>query len=70
MIQYTDEVLLNFTLLGTALPGSRSCNSLWLRLCKDLGTIRHLEDKAYLPGRGAASAPFHFTLPGPGWMTA
>ena len=52
-------------MLGTTLPGFRGCNALWLRLSKRPWTISHLGDKAYLPGRGTAFAPFHFTLVGP-----
>ena len=49
------------TLLGTALPGFRSCNPPWLRLSERPWDHKPLRRKAYLPGRGATST--HFALP-------
>ena len=48
-------------LLGTALPGFRSCKPPWLRLSQRPWDHKPLGDKAYHPGRGAISA--HFISP-------
>ena len=52
-------------LLGTALPGFRSCNSPWLRLSERPWDHKPLRRQRFSPWQGCHLCPLYFTLLGP-----
>ena len=56
-------------LLGTTLPGFRSCNPPWQRLTETLGDANPLRRQSLSPWQERHLCPLYFTLPGPQCMT-
>ena len=53
------------TVLGTALPGVRSCNPPWLRLSQRPWDHKLLRRQSLSPWQGCHLCPLYFTLLGP-----
>ena len=51
--------------LGTALPGFRSCKPPWLRLCERPWDHKPLRRQSLSPWQGCCPCPLYFTLLGP-----